>query len=133
MTMGHKCDFCDWTNVESNLNIGDSSTPLWICHGCVKRIVRGFEVSMSVLRAKNRGQVKHVLKTEFVFFQDIQRGKKKFEIRLNDRDFRTGDSIQLVETIDGVPTGNVLPDLQIQYILFGPTHGLPSGYVILNW
>ena len=39
----------------------------------------------------------HMLKTIPPFFEQITSGKKKFEIRKNDRDFKVGDYLQLRE------------------------------------
>lgn len=39
----------------------------------------------------------HELKTWPEFFEAIQSGKKKFEVRKNDRDFKTGDTLLLKE------------------------------------
>jgi len=38
-----------------------------------------------------------LLKTEKPYFQEVVNGKKNFEIRRNDRDYITGDYIQLLE------------------------------------
>lgn len=38
MIMKNICNFCNWTNALSNLNIGEpNKEQVWICHGCVKR------------------------------------------------------------------------------------------------
>ncbi len=39
----------------------------------------------------------HELKTVKSYFEDLLSGKKTFEIRLNDRDFKVGDKLLLVE------------------------------------
>lgn len=39
----------------------------------------------------------HQLKTEHGFFEDVISGRKTFEVRLNDRDFRVGDFAALNE------------------------------------
>ena len=75
----------------------------------------------------------HYLKTETQYYQDIERGKKKFEIRKNDRNFEVGDMLHLEESVNGVKTGRILPPLEIQYILFGGIYGLKQGYCIINW
>ena len=40
----------------------------------------------------------HELKTDHPVFQETWDGKKQYEIRLDDRKFKVGDEIQLVET-----------------------------------
>lgn len=75
----------------------------------------------------------HYLKTETEYFQAVERGEKKFELRVNDRDFKKYDMIYLEETVSGVYTGRKLPPLEIQYILYGGKYGLPETHCILNW
>lgn len=41
----------------------------------------------------------HELKIESFYFKDIREGRKKFEIHLNDRDFKKGDVVYLHEFI----------------------------------
>jgi hypothetical protein len=44
-----------------------------------------------------RARVTHVLKTWPEFFQATLNGRKKFELRRNDRDFRVADELRLQE------------------------------------
>lgn len=74
----------------------------------------------------------HELKTIQPFFDDVSRGKKDFEVRRNDRDFKVGDDLRLRE-FD--------PDLllytgfsvykTVKYILDDPKF-VKEGYVILG-
>ena len=86
----------------------------------------------------------HNLKTDPAVFQASIDGIKNFEIRLNDRDFRPGDTITLVETEssgeemrdDCAPlayTGREI-DLEVDYILHGHLsgYGLDDGWVIMS-
>lgn len=75
----------------------------------------------------------HFLKTETEYFQAIEQGRKKFELRKNDRDFKVGDLLHLKETIGGVFTGRELPPFEIQYILLGGKFGLNDEYCVINW
>lgn len=75
----------------------------------------------------------HHLKTETEYFQAIERGEKKFELRKNDRDYKKYDMIYLEEVVEGRHTGRKLPQLTIKYILNGGKYGLEKGYCILNW
>ena len=61
----------------------------------------------------------HKLKTESSFFKDVQAGLKTFEYRLNDRNFKVGDLVTLVEVENGVPTSREQPAKEIKYILHG--------------
>lgn len=75
----------------------------------------------------------HYLKTEQDYFKSIQDGRKKFELRKNDRDFKVFDSIVLNEVVNGIETGLVSDKMQIKYILHGGIDGLEIGYCILCW
>ncbi len=46
--------------------------------------------------------MKHVIKTESVYFQQIIDGKKRFEVRINDRGYNAGDQFVMIEVEDGV-------------------------------
>ena len=75
----------------------------------------------------------HTLKTETEYYQAVQRGQKKFELRKNDRDFKKYDMVTLEEVVEGVKTGRKLPPVEIQYVLHGGKYGLNEGYCIFNW
>jgi hypothetical protein len=61
----------------------------------------------------------HYLETETEYYQAIERGYKKFEVRLNDRNFNVGDILHLQESVNGILTGRELGQLEIRYILTG--------------
>ena len=42
----------------------------------------------------------HTLKSVEPFWTDVNEGRKTFEVRRNDRDFRVGDVLELVNTAD---------------------------------
>lgn len=100
---------------------------------------------------------RHELKTLPVYFDAVARGDKTFEVRKNDRDFQTGDTLVLREfdpakvrlsppwapgsepegwvdnTRDGY-TGETIERV-ISYVLHDPdqTFGLQRGYVVLGF
>ncbi|MGY3710727.1 DUF3850 domain-containing protein [Lactococcus lactis subsp. lactis] len=43
----------------------------------------------------------HELKLDIKYFDDVKSGKKKFEIRKNDRDFQVGDTLRLIAVDSG--------------------------------
>jgi ASC-1-like (ASCH) protein len=74
----------------------------------------------------------HELKILPEYFNAVESGLKKFELRKNDRGFKEGDYIKLREINSQTKayTGNVLL-LQITYVLQG-FEGLQDGWVILS-
>lgn len=75
----------------------------------------------------------HYLKTETEYFQAIEIGEKKFELRKNDRDFKVYDMVYLEETVSGIYTGRKLPPLEIKYLLNGGKYGLEPDHCIFCW
>lgn len=73
----------------------------------------------------------HELKTVNPFFEAVYTGFKDFELRKNDRNFKVGDRLKLVEFEKGKTTKRfVLKD--VKYILAGGQFGLSYDYVILG-
>jgi hypothetical protein len=81
----------------------------------------------------------HILKTWPAYFDAIATGAKTFEARLNDRDFKPGDKLILMEFKPlgskeapqaGTHTGRVIT-ARVTYILFGPNFGIKKGYCIM--
>ena len=71
----------------------------------------------------------HVLKLQQPYFNDVFFNRKEFELRKNDRDFKIGDRLTLVE----YPSENPRYIFkEIKYILYGGLYGLADGYVILG-
>jgi Domain of unknown function (DUF3850) len=75
----------------------------------------------------------HYLKTQTKFYQAVENGIKKFELRLNDRNFKIGDMIYLEETVNGFYTGRKLDPMEIKYILHGTKFGLKENFCIICW
>ncbi|MBO0473265.1 DUF3850 domain-containing protein [Enterococcus ureasiticus] len=72
--------------------------------------------------------VYHHLKIAPVFYRDVVSGKKKFEIRVNDRNFLEGDHLILQEFENGKYTGNEI-EVLITYI---PNFQLLDDYVVMG-
>ena len=74
----------------------------------------------------------HELKTLNPFFEDVWSGLKDFEVRKNDRNYKVGDRLKLIEhgEIRDYKPRYILKD--IKYILKGGKYGLQSDYVILG-
>ena len=85
--------------------------------------------------------MKHELKTDKEVFQATIDGLKDFEIRFNDRDFKVGDTLILLETVHSgadISNGRELLYTErsatktVKYILNGGRYGLADGWVILG-
>lgn len=76
--------------------------------------------------------MQHELKTVQPFFDDVLTGKKKFEVRKNDRNFKVNDELLLREYIPETKsyTGREL-QMVITYILNNADY-CKDGYVILG-
>ncbi len=57
-------------------------------------------------------------------------GKKSFELRKNDRGYKVGDSLRMLEFVDGKHTGRMI-DADIVYML-EEYAGLQEGYCIMG-
>ena len=72
----------------------------------------------------------HELKLDATFFGDVAAGVKNFELRKNDRGFKTRDGLRLNEIKDEAETGRYI-DADIIYMLEDYT-GLAEGYCMLG-
>lgn len=72
---------------------------------------------------------RHKLKLAKMFFNDMQTGRKPFDLQKNDREYQLGDVIEYREMDNGEPTGRIL-EKEIIYILEGFA-GLTEGWCIL--
>ena len=63
----------------------------------------------------------HELKCLTPYFQHVLDGEKTFELRKDDRGYRVGVVLRLIETTRAYaePTGRVL-DVRVTYVLTGP-------------
>lgn len=78
--------------------------------------------------------VKHDLKILPEYFEDVASGKKKFELRKNDRNYKVHDMFVLREWLpDKGYTGRDYIN-EIRYIMKdGQEYGLVEGYIIFGW
>ena len=72
----------------------------------------------------------HRLKTLPEYYGAAISGEKTFELRKDDRGFRVGDVLRLMEWEDDRYTGREM-SWRIKYILRGPVYGLAEGWCIL--
>lgn len=72
---------------------------------------------------------RHKLKLAKMFFNDMQTGRKPFDLQKNDQEYQLGDVIEYREMDNGEPTGRVI-EKEITYILEGFA-GLKEDYCIL--
>lgn len=76
------------------------------------------------------GRKIHELKTVEPYFADVLSGRKKFELRKNDRGFAIQDVLHLRETKDGNYTGRELV-AEVVYLLEDSTF-LQEGYCAMS-
>ena len=76
------------------------------------------------------GQKVHQIRLAKTYFDDVANGIKTFELRKNDRGYKQGDSLKMLEFKDGKHTGRTI-DVDIIYMLEDYT-GLTEGYCILG-
>lgn len=74
----------------------------------------------------------HELKIDSINFRAIMSDKKKFEIRINDRDYHVNDTLFLREYVDNKYTGKVIR-VYILHILYGGNYGLPFEMCIMSF
>lgn len=79
---------------------------------------------------KQNVQKVHELKLSAMYFDDVVTAKKNFELRKNDRGFKTGDILRLNECVSGKETGRYI-EADIIYILENYS-GLQENYCILG-
>lgn len=82
-----------------------------------------------------RNQMKtHRLKTWDIYFQPILEGKKRFELRKNDRNFKEGDRLKLEEVSYKNPTkySGRSCTVDVDYILHGDESWLNEDYCIMS-
>lgn len=78
----------------------------------------------------NTEHKQHEIKIAASYYEDVVSGKKGFELRKNDRGYKQGDSLKMLEFKDGKHTGRTI-DADIIYMLEDYT-GLTDGYCILG-
>lgn len=76
----------------------------------------------------------HCIKCLPEYFEDISNGSKNFELRKDDRNYKVGENVLLMEwnPIDQAYTGKELRVL-ITYKLTGGKFGLKHGYCIFSF
>ncbi len=72
----------------------------------------------------------HEIKIAVMYYEDVVSGKKSFELRKNDRGYKQGDKLIMLEFKDGKHTGRIV-NADIVYMLEDYT-GLAEGYCILG-
>lgn len=75
----------------------------------------------------------HELKCDPEPFQAVYLGSKAFEVRVNDRDYKVGDSLHLREydRATGAYTGRWVSK-RVTYLLPGGAYGLPDDICVMS-
>lgn len=75
----------------------------------------------------------HVIKILPAYFNAVKCGAKRFELRKNDRNYKSGDVVIMREWDGASYTGNEI-EVEITYVLKDcPEYGLEKGYCIFGW
>jgi hypothetical protein len=75
----------------------------------------------------------HTLKTERLCWKDIYDGKKSFEYRKNDRNYKIGDTLLLMAYYPETDSTGAEIHAEITYILYGGKFGIPDDYCIMQF
>ena len=86
------------------------------------------EISENVIETE--AKVTHQIKLKAEFFDDAVAGRKSFELRKNDRNYKEGDMLEMEEIKDGKKTGRKCSK-RIVYMMEN-FEGLEDGYCILG-
>lgn len=77
------------------------------------------------------GPQTHNLKVSAEYFDSLSDGSKSFEARLNDREFKAGDTLRLSEYKNKTYTGRVI-FATVTYVLEGKKFGIRKGFVVMG-
>lgn len=101
------------------------------CQKCDQYINKAEAEKMEHLPSEGNTEHKqHEVKIVASYYEDVVSGKKSFELRKNNRGYKQGDSLKMLEFKDGKHTGRTI-DADIIYMLEDYT-GLTEGYCILG-
>lgn len=79
-------------------------------------------------RIENKTKV-HTIKLAKMYYEDVKSGKKSFELRKNDRGYKQGDILRMLEYAEGEWTGREMV-VEVTYLLEDYA-GLEEGYCIM--
>ena len=90
-------------------------------------------INKKIQELVDNGSIDHELKILPEYFEEVYYGRKRFELRENDRNFKVNDTFVLREYKDGEYTGRYFCEC-ISFILKGcKEYGLSDGYCIFGW
>jgi hypothetical protein len=69
----------------------------------------------------------HRIKCDADVFAEMVAGRKRFEYRKNDRDYQTGDTLEVVCNTSGQALR-----LGVSFVLYPPSYGVPDGYCVMS-
>lgn len=85
------------------------------------------------LRRYHRPEHKnHNLKIAQAPFNAVLKGRKRFEIRKNDRDFKVGDLLTLLLFIENLNLPGPEIQAEVTHIEYGPAWGLPEDLCVMS-
>ena len=124
----HSADYTEHQTVFYGKQNGVPTT-ISVSYQKLPRSVEGNEPNTIIFDLGNyEVEVVHHLKIRSTFFYAVKEGKKTFEIRKNDRDYKVGDFLELNEYICGTFTGESVK-AQVTYIT---DYAQKDDYVVLG-
>ncbi len=96
-----------------------------MCEIEVEKLFEGMELQETI----------HYMKINPEFFEAVRDGKKRFEVRRLDRNYKIGDRLLLMECVplSSHCTGREFLTEPLKYILEDFPAGLQPGYGVLSW
>ena len=74
----------------------------------------------------------HEIKIAASYYDDVTSGRKRFELRKNDRGYKVGDTLKMLEFEDGKHTGRIIMLFYLAFLLNLNTPAAPLLYNCLN-
>ena len=91
----------------------------------------GDGIMRQVIKETTYGKM-HSLKTEHSCWQAVRDGRKTFEYRRNDRNYKIGDTLLLMDYCPETESTGGEIHAEVMYILYGGQFGIPKDYCIMQ-
>jgi Domain of unknown function (DUF3850) len=75
----------------------------------------------------------HTLKVEYPYWHDVFEGRKLFEYRKNDRNYKVGDTLLLMAYYPETESTGGEIHVEVTYLIQGGKFGIPNDYCIMQF